>query len=125
MPQRRRNVELKHLDALVELSGRAAADDYAGHRWVSHRKLNGCCFQRHTVPGANITYSAGSVDELGGRGLGGLVGARVWGGKGAAVVDAAGGGRRPPLFRFRNRPPPGELVQQGVRALPQEGTQIP
>src|SRR3989442_14191359 len=98
MPQRRRNVELKHLDALVELSGRPAADDYAGDRWVSHRKLDGCCFQRHTVPGANITYSAGSVDELGGGGLGVVVGALFWGREDAPVVEGAGEGCGPALL---------------------------
>src|SRR5260370_25765810 len=77
-PQRCRDVELEHVDAFVELGSRAAADDHAADRGVSHWKLQRRRFQRHIVSGAYIANSTGSLDELGGGGLVDSAGPRCW-----------------------------------------------
>ncbi len=61
-PQRWRDLELEHLDALIDLSGRAAADNHASDRGVAERKLHRCRLERDAVAAADIADPLRALD---------------------------------------------------------------
>src|SRR5207245_2935450 len=124
LPQRRGDVDLEHLQALVELGSRAAADDDAVDGGMAEWKLHRRRVERDVVPVADVADLLRALQELSRSGLIVVMSAGLGIGQDPAVVDAAGDDRDPALDAFGQQLLQRDLVEEGVAAREQETVEV-